>query len=210
MTVTALELEASNGGVRVRIDGQPFATVATHDVAELGLAPGRTITDAQAQELSRRADVHAARAVGLRLLSGRALPTREVSRRLLRRGLPRVAVETAVAELAASGLLDDAEFARHYARTRARRRLGAGRLLSDLKRLGVEDRLAQAAVTEALEVEGVDQRELLREAAARKLKSLSGLDRDKRMRRLRAYLLRRGFSSSEVRDVLRDAIPKSA
>jgi regulatory protein len=128
-------------------------------------------------------------------------------RRLLRRGHSKAAAESALAELEAGGLLDDAEFARHYARTRARRRrLGAARLVADLRRLGVEERVAAGAVAEALAADGVDTASLAREAAQRKLRSLTGLAPRERARRLRAYLLRRGFAASEVSAVVKEAV----
>ncbi len=203
MTVTGLEAQARSGGVRIRVDNRPFVTVAAGDVAELRVAEGRTLAPATARELERRAEVHAARTVALAALSAQALPRWELTRRLLRKGHGREAVEAALAGLDEVGLLDDAEFARHHARTRARRGLGRSRIVADLRRLGVDGRVADSAVREALEAEGVDQGALLAETARKKLRSLAGLDRDKRVRRLRSYLLRRGFPLAEVREVMR-------
>jgi regulatory protein len=203
-TITSLEPEPRGGGVRLRLDGQPFATLGAGDVVTLRLAVGREVSSSLLERLEQRAEVHAARGVALRMLAARALPASEITRRLLRRGHPRRAAEQAVAALEAEGLIDDAEFARHYARTRARNRLGAGRLVSDIRRLGVEERLARGAVSDVFATEGVDEHAMLREAARRKAKSLAGLDRDRRVRRLRSFLLRRGFPLSEVRVVVRE------
>lgn len=207
--VTGLEAEPRSGGVRVRVDGTPFATIAVQDAADLRLAEGASLDEAALAALSARADVFGARAVALRMLSARALPAREIVRRLQRKGHAAGAAAAAVEGLSGTGLVDDAEFARHYARTRVRqKRVGPGRLVADLRRLGVEERAAREAVAEALAADGVDTTALLRDAAARKLRTLDGLPPADVRRRLKAYLLRRGFAAAEVIAVVKEAVKR--
>jgi len=209
MRITALEPEVRSGGVRVQLDERPFGTIGAADVLDLHLVVGGEIAEAVVTELVRRAEVFSARAVALRMLGTRALPSVELVRRLLRKGHVKAAAEAAVQELVAAGLLDDAAFARHYARTRAaRQRFGPRRLLADLRRMGLSDRVADAAVRDALEADGVEPRAILREVAARKARSLGGLDPDTARRRLRAYLLRRGFAGADVAAVVKETVPR--
>jgi len=202
--ITALDLDPrGNGGVRVQVDGGPFATVSTQDIAALDLEVGRELDAAAASSIERRAELHAARAVALRMLDYRALPAREITRRLTRKGHARPVAEAVVSALEAAGLVNDAEFARHFTLTRAtRRRYGPSRLEADLRRLGVDEHVASAAVRETLEREAIEPSALLREAAERKLKVLAGLDAAVQRRRLRAYLLRRGFAVGEIVPVI--------
>lgn len=205
--VTALEPEPAGSGIRVEVDGGPFATVSAGDVRELRLAAGEALDDGRLSSLVARAEVFSARTVALRILAARALPSREVARRLVRKGHTREAAEAAVRALVEAGLIDDAEFARHYARTRARGgRYGPGRLVGDLRRLGLAERDAETAVREALADDGVDPPALLREAAAHKMRALAGLDPATKRRRLKAYLLRRGFAVSDVIEVVKEAL----
>jgi SOS response regulatory protein OraA/RecX len=205
--ITALEPEPAGSGIRVAVDGAPFGTVSAADVRELRLAVGEALDDGRLSALSGRADVFSARTVALRVLAARALPSREVARRLTRKGHRREAAEAAVGALVESGLIDDWAFARHYAGTRARRgKLGPGRLVRDLRRLGLAERDAEAAVREALADEGLDPRVLLREAAAKKARTLQGLDPATGRRRLKAYLMRRGFSAGDVSEVVKEAL----
>jgi regulatory protein len=208
MVISALEPDSrGSGGVRVLMDGGPFATVAARDVAALGLRVGGALDERQAAEVEARAEAFAARTVALRILGYRALPGREIVRRLVRKGHDKAVAEGVVAALGAEGLVDDAEFARHYTRTRAaRRRLGPARLEADLRRLGVDERTAAAAVGETLARERIDPARLLREAATRKLREMAGLDRAAQRRRLKAFLLRRGFGSGEIVALLRELI----
>jgi len=204
--VTAVELDGRSGGVRVQVDGTPFATVAPADVGILGLVEGRAVDDALRATLAERAELFGARDVAMRMLAARPLPARDVLRRLLRKGHARHAADAAVAALTDAGLIDDADFARHYARTRSRqRRVGPARLVAELRRRGVDEGAASAAVAEALAADGFDPLAVLREAAARKLRSLSTAAPEERARRLKAYLRRRGFASSDVITVVREA-----
>ncbi len=205
--ITSLESEHRTGGVRLQVDGEPFVTVAVDDVAELGLKLGADLTPQRHAALERRAEVFAARAVATRMLAVRPLPSGELTRRLVRKGHTREAAEPAVAALVAAGLVNDGEFARHFARTRAgRRRLGPVRLRRELQRLGIGSEAAETAVAEAIEADGIDVSQLLAEAAEKKLRSLEGKDPVRRRRSLRAYLLRQGFASGDIAKLLRKGI----
>ena len=209
MRVTLLEADARTAGVRIQLDGNPFGSVGLADVAALSLAEGRDITDDTAADLARRAEAFSARLVAMRMLAIRGLPGAELSRRLLRKGHSKLAVEVAVSGLREAGLVNDADFARHFVRTRAhRQRLGPRRLMGDLRRLGVEDRVAQTALSEVFAADGLDPRVVLREAAQKKVHALRGLDPVVARRRLRAYLLRRGFSGGEIAAVVKEALPR--
>lgn len=204
MIVTALEPDPrGTGGVRVQVDGGPFATVAARDIADFGLRAGRLLEPEAAAALERRAELFAARAVALRMLAYRALPGREIERRLTRKGHDKEVAGSVVEGLRAEGLVDDAEFARNFVRTRATgRRYGPSRLEADLRRLGVDEKTAVAAVRDTLAADEIDPRQLLREAATRKLHALGGLGREVQRRRLRAYLMRRGFAPGDIIAVL--------
>jgi regulatory protein len=206
--VTALEPDPrGSGGVRVQVDGTSFATVSADDVRTLALAAGAKVSAGVLGQLELRAEVFSARQAALRILAYRALPSREIQRRLVRKGHLQPAAEEAVGFLVEKGLVNDEEFARHFARTRSRRfRYGPTRLAKDLCRLGIGEREAREAVAAALELEGVDTGELLRQAAARKLQSLGDLDPKARRRRLRTYLLRRGFAVSDVIEVVKESL----
>ena len=209
MRLSALEPDAKSGGVRVHVDGRPFGTIGAADVAALRLERDAALTEAAAAELAQRAEAFSARVVALRMLAARALSAVEVQRRLLRKGHSKAAVEQTVQGLVEVGLINDGEFARHYARTRARRqRFGPRRLVADLRRMGVKEQVALTAVSEALTEDGMDAGDMLRDAAARKVRSLKGVEVETARRRLRAYLLRRGFSGREVITVVKDALPR--
>ena len=209
--VTALEPDPrGSGGVVVFLDGASYALVAPADVRALGLVVDAPLPDALAQRVEQRAEVFAARAAAMRILAYRALPSTEIGRRLVRKGYAKAAAEEAVAALVGAGLISDGEFARHFVCTRARRfRYGPARLARDLRRLGIGREEAESAVRGAFADEGVEAVELLREAAARKLATLQDLDLATRRRRLKTYLLRRGFAAADVIEVVKAALAAS-
>lgn len=204
--VTSLESEPRSGGVRLRVDGEPFATVAPADITDLGLRVGAALDPRTLAVLEGCAEVFAAREVAARMLAARALPSTELVRRLVRKGHAQGLARTAVEQLVAQGLVNDREFARHFARTRARRRVGPVRLSRELQRFGIASQDADQAVREALDADGVDTARMLEDAAARKLQTLKGKDPKAARRSLRGYLLRQGFPAGDIAAFLRGSV----
>lgn len=137
-------------------------------------------------------------------LGRRARSAHELERWLLQRGFDRADVTDAVQRLTEIGAIDDSQFARAFARSRA---LGKGmsrrRLAQELARRGVERPMADAAIAEVLEEESVDERALLEAAARKKLAVLQGQEPDVVRRRLYGYLARRGYNVNDIAAVLR-------
>lgn len=106
-------------------------------------------------------------------------------------------------------LLDDARYAREFARTRTvYRTQGRYRIARELRARGVPDRHIEAAFEEAFAE--TSEEELLAKRLQRKLKLLRGpLDARKRAS-LQNSLLRSGFSSDMIRRAMRGIATVSA
>jgi regulatory protein len=141
------------------------------------------------------------RALDLLALRGRSVA--ELRQKLLRKGEEAVAVDEAIARLIDQKLLDDAEFARQFARGRV---LGSGasrrRISAELARKGVARGVAEHAIDELGEAEGIDLSAAIHRVAEKKWRALAGLDDVTRRRRLYAFLARRGFTPDEIRAAL--------
>jgi regulatory protein len=137
----------------------------------------------------------------LTLLGFRARSVQELRRKLLQKGEPAADVEGVIARLCDQKLLDDADFARQFARTKL---LGAGasrlRIAQELARKGVARPIADAAIAALEEDEGLDLSASVHRVAEKKWKSMGALDDITRKRRLYAFLARRGFNPDEIRD----------
>lgn len=129
------------------------------------------------------------------LLSRRGYATSELRKRLERQGPPEAAA-SAVARLEAAGFLDDGAWAASYVDGPRGRERSRAMLRRDLRSKGVEDEVAASALAEH------DDRAAALETARKRVRSLMRLEPEVRARRLRDYLLRRGFSGSVVRATL--------
>jgi regulatory protein len=145
-------------------------------------------------------DAEAAEAQAQRLLAAGERSRSELRLRLLRAGAePEVAAQV-VARLASRGWVDDARVAESLVRRSLERGYGSRRLLADLRARGVDREEVEGAMRQVAE----RQEEAVRRAAQRLLghRPPGPLD-PAEARRLAAALLRRGFSSGEVREAVR-------
>jgi regulatory protein len=143
----------------------------------------------------------------LDMLEARARGADELKRLLLRKGEPPADVDAALERLIASGLIDDANYARQVARSKA---LGAGmsrrRIQLELTRRGVAKDISSEAIADVFEQEGVDEGAAIERVARKKLRTLAKLDLPTQKRRLYAFLARRGYDSEDISSVLRRVI----
>ena len=138
------------------------------------------------------------RALDLLALRGRSVA--ELRRKLLQKGEDAAAVDETIARLIDQKLLDDAEYARQFARAKV---VGAGasrrRISAELARKGVARSVADQAIDDLGETEGIDLSASVHRVAEKKWKSLGDLDDLTRRRRLYGFLARRGFNPDEIR-----------
>lgn len=138
---------------------------------------------------ARRLDAggRAALQQALRLLAVRGYATAELRRRLLRQHEPD-AVDTALASLEGTAFLDDTAWSAAYVGGMRGRERSSALLRRDLAARGVTGEAAAAALATH------DDEAAAFAVARRRANSLRSLEAEVRTRRLRDYLLRRGFS----------------
>ena len=150
-------------------------------------------------------DAKGAKLAAFDLLARRAFSTRELTRRLGRRGAPPEIARAVVLELEARGYLNDEAFARWWAQSRsAGRRIGSLRLRRELAAKGIAPEVAAPAVDAAFE--GASEVERALEAGRRRLPALQRAGPDRVPARLAGYLLRRGYPPQLVRSVVKRLI----
>jgi len=143
--------------------------------------------------------------VALHALTRRGMSRREIERTLRARDLDEETIAAELERLERAGLVDDHALAQELvARLQERKGYGRSAIAAELARR----LLAPAAIEYGLElVDGGDELERARELAARRASQLSSYDRETAVRRLSAYLSRRGYDSSTVRAAVRHALP---
>ncbi|WP_304459117.1 regulatory protein RecX [Alicyclobacillus sendaiensis] len=185
----------------------PSLYLTAEDWVDCGLKVGMRLSAEQYEALARRAKVAQAWHQALKLLEVRPRFEAELSRALLRKGLPRDVIDAALARLREKGLLNDEELVRDrveaWAGTRSRREI----------RAKLRSRGAPAAlVTESVQARVDDEAE--REAAVRQaekyVRRAAGRPADVDERRALMHLVRKGFSPSIARQAVREAVKRLA
>lgn len=143
-----------------------------------------------------------ARALCLRLLTARARTRAELADKLTKRGYPDEVSNRVLDRMTAVGLVDDADFAEQWVRTR-RVHAGKGKraLAAELRTKGVDDEVIAAALAD---IDGGAERDRAEQLVRTKLRreKLDGDDDLKVSRRLVAMLARRGYHQSLAFDVV--------
>jgi regulatory protein len=185
------------------VDGKPLGVVSLELVERFRLRVGAAVDPSPEGALAEGIAGLATYDRALNMLASQARSARDLRRRLLAKKEPEGRVDAAIARLRAAGLLDDAAFARQFARSRV---LGAGqsrrRVQQELYKRGVEREAIDGAVEEVFVDEGVDEGALVEQAARKKLRTLARLDAVVRRRRLYAFLARRGYDGDVIRGVM--------
>jgi regulatory protein len=131
----------------------------------------------------------------------------ELRRALLERGHGPDEVEAAIARLRGERYLDDRGYAERFARSRmAHQGLGRARVRQGLRQRGVGRADGEAGLAGALRE--VDERAVLEGLARRYWRQHARVEPERRLPRLWAFLLRRGFAVSLVHERLKALWPR--
>lgn len=151
------------------------------------------------RKLNREEDLYAA---ALRALMRRAHSVYEMRQALERRAEDTSLVPRVMARLKEQKYLDDARYARQFARQQAEtRRRGRFRIARDLRARGVADRHIEAALNEVLA--DVDETAQVRKRIERRLRQMRGGLDERTLASLYRALLRAGFPTDTIRCELR-------
>src|SRR6202040_3434179 len=147
----------------------------------------------------------------IKILSRRAHSVSEMKKPLIRRTADEDLIQKVIARLKQSGLIDDARYAKQFARQRTEsRKQGKFRVARDLRARGIPDR----HITEALEetAKTSDEGAMVRARIERKLRSYRGEIDEKKMASIYGSLLRAGFSADvgrrELKAIVKEEVPE--
>ena len=152
----------------------------------------------------RAGSVDAAHAAALRLLASRARTRAELRQRLEDRGFEAAVVAETLDRLERVGLVDDAALAETVAAGRAERGLDAPAIAAELRDRGVDPTVAERAADLAVPAE--DRADRCRQVAEARLAQLADLPAPTQLRRLAAYLARRGYPPELAESVAREVV----
>jgi len=145
-----------------------------------------------------------ARKILLDQLTGRARTRSELAEKLRKRNVPDDIATRLLDRFEEVGLINDAAFAQDWiAQRQMPRGLAKRALAQELKRKGLDDDVAQAALGE---IDGDAEISAAREQVRRKLRSMSGLDPERATRRLVGMLARKGHSAGMAYRIVREEL----
>lgn len=153
-----------------------------------------------------------ARAIVLRQLTSSAKSRLQLSRKLAERNIPGDVAEAVLDRFQEVRLIDDAEFADMWVRSRSQsRKLAKGALRRELSDKGIDPETAATALEQ---LSDADEEEAARSLVERKLRSGPDLsdraERDKITRRLASMLARKGYQPSQAFRVVGEVIDAQA
>ncbi len=150
------------------------------------------------QELRR------ARAAAERFLKYRPRSVAEVKGKLRLKGFSGEVIAEVVRGLAKVGILDDAQFAVGWARSRLNKPVGVKRIRQELRQKEVAEVLIDEALADVTAV--YDEADTIRQVTGRRLRVYAGLPALTIKRRLYAYLVRRGFRGDVIINVMHEMV----
>ncbi|RSM78348.1 recombinase RecX [Amycolatopsis sp. WAC 01375] len=138
------------------------------------------------------------------LLAARPRSAEELRQALKRKGFDEETTETLLGKLDQAGLINDAEFAEMWVRSRqANMGLARNALVAELKRKGIDGDIAVQAADE-VDREAEEQR--ARELVRKRMRSLGNVDEQAAIRRLLGFLARKGYPQGLAYTVIRDEL----
>ena len=149
----------------------------------------------------------------IRILMRRAHSVHEMKQALERRCEDKSLIKKVLDRLKSSGYIDDARYAKQFARQRTEvRKQGKFRVARDLRARGVPDRHIESALDEIAQTS--DEASLVRQRIERKLRSSRGEISEQKLASLYRSLLRSGFSADvirrELRSLTREDLPEAS
>ncbi len=192
--------------ISVCVDRQHMATISDRSLSrlvdEVGLAVDATWTPELEEAVILAAGVDKAMKQSLNRLGRRAMSRRQLDDKLKQLEHPALVREVVLDRLTDLGLLDDTAYAAALVRSVSRGRPAGPRLLQQkLRQKGVDQKTAEAAITEHAPDQAT-QREQAAKLAETRLRTMKRLEPDARRRRLYGLLARRGFEGDVIQDVM--------
>ena len=177
--------------------------VAALGDARASSAVGDPVPDVHEQD--REPDPHdVARQIVLRQLAMAPRSRAELAQKLAQRGCAADVATTVLDRMTQVGHVDDEAYAQMLVRSQqAGRGLAKRALARELRTKGIEDHLAEDALTA---ISDEDERDRARALVDKKLRAMHGLGIEVQTRRLVGMLARKGYSSNVTYAVIREAI----
>lgn len=196
MTVTSLQKEKQHL-MRLTLDDGTECLLDTDVCAQHALRPGTVLDSNQLEALREESEYTRAKSRAMWYLDRSDYTERALCRKLRRAGFGERACAAVLARLTELGLVDDRRFAERYAERCADANVSRREMIRKMTEKGVPYEMAAEAADALDQDEEAQIRALLERKYARRLEAENGTEK------VYAALIRKGFSFSAVRSVLK-------
>lgn len=192
MQITAIQQQVKNKSrYSIYIDGKYSFSLSEQGLLSSGIVNGMELTSQQLDELRDASVFDKAYARSLNLLARRARSEWEIRDYLRRKDYDLGLIDQLVEKLVSKGYIDDHDFAQRWVENRRLlKQTSKRKLWQELK----QKRVADNVITEVLESDETDEKQVILELALRKQKTSRYKDRQKLMQ----YLSRQGFRYDDI------------
>ena len=185
---------------QIEIDGQPAFVLYKGELFRYHLEQDREIEECIYTEIVDEILTKRAKLRAMHLLQKMDRTKWELERKLQESGYPQVAVKRALEYVESFHYIDDKRYAAMYIQSQKTKK-GKARIKMELMRKGISAELIAEVFSET--ENEIDTREAIRSLIEKKCSYSEEMD-EKEKRRLYGFLLRRGFSSSDILSVFRE------
>ncbi|MCR2805086.1 RecX family transcriptional regulator [Paenibacillus soyae] len=179
---------------------EPVLSVHEDIMIRYRLMKGRTITPSEIVHIRNEDERYRAYVLAIAYLGAKPRTRKAIGQYLTRKEFQQENIEYALNRLESEQLVDDEQYARQFAGSRLRSGL-KGRLMikQELQQRGISKQAAAEAISE---LDSDSELAAAKKLAEKKFRSVKG-DRNQRRMKLTAFLMRRGFPGSVVREALK-------
>ena len=184
---------------RIFLDGESAFAVYKGELSRYHLEEGAVLPPEVYEELVNRVLKKRATLRAMHILERTDKTEAQLRRKLEESEYPKEAVESAIAYVTSYGYLDDRRYAEHYIEGKKQGK-GKARLKMELVQKGI----SREIIEEVLEsTDFGETREMIRQIILKKRKTDIPMN-EKEKQRLYGFLMRKGFSSSDILAVMRE------
>ena len=184
---------------RIFLDGESAFAVYKGELSRYHLEEGAVLPPEVYEELVNRVLKKRATLRAMHILERTDKTEAQLRRKLEESEYPKEAVESAIAYVTSYGYLDDRRYAEHYIEWKKQGK-GKARLKMELVQKGIPREI----IEEVLEsTDFGETREMIRQIILKKRKTDIPMN-EKEKQRLYGFLMRKGFSSSDILAVMRE------
>jgi len=203
-TITALKVQKNNSNrVNVYLDGE--FSFGLYLINARNLSIGMELPEEFVQKLLEIDQIEDGFQKCLRYISYKPRTKFEINKKLKEKNFSADQIDVITSMLLDKGYIDDFQYAKNWIENRAILKPRSNKLIAwELRNKKISDEIINQLTTEM-----VSEEELINLAAEKYARRLSGYEKDIFFRKLTGYLIRRGFSYSNVTSVVQSTWKKS-